>query len=45
MIEIIKIADTICIMTYGTLKFVKYVNKCGLTVCFERVEQDEQDEH
>jgi hypothetical protein len=44
MIEIIKIADTICIMTYGTLKFVKYINKCGLTVCFERIElEGEQD--
>ena len=42
MIEIVKIVDTICIMTYGTLKFVKYMNKCGLTVCFERIEQEDE---
>ena len=43
MIEIIKIADTICIITYGTLKFVKYVNKCGIGVCFEKIEQPEDE--
>lgn len=45
MIRFVKLADTICIFTYGTIKTIKYLNKCGLTVCFERVEHEQDQEH
>ena len=45
MIGIIKIADTICIFTYGCIKTIKYLNKCGLTVCFEHVEQEQDQDN
>lgn len=42
IIEIIKSVDAFIIFGYGIVKIVKYVNKCSVGLCIDRVELSEE---